>query len=147
LFLGQVPTGGRKSFSRVADEVLKLSFEMANKMPSVIDSIERMKNFALSLEQQRVFAQKAAEIRGSSLAIELNELLKAERPGDEPEYDDGRRSVWRTFNVVQEHLTKGGLIGMTVSGRHNVLRGIKSCDEDYRINKQLWKLADEQVPA
>lgn len=54
--------------------------------------------------------------------------------------EDQNPTLWNTFNVLQEKLTKGGYImGKKTS------RAIKNPMEDLRINKGLWELADSYV--
>ena len=62
-------------------------------------------------------------------------LLAPRRQADEG--DD----LWRTFNRVQEHLTKGGQPGRTANGKRTWVRGVKGIDEDARLNRALWRMA------
>jgi hypothetical protein len=61
--------------------------------------------------------------------------------------EDDRRDLWTTFNVVQENVIKGGLTGRGTNAagqrRRTTTRAIKGIDQDVRLNKALWVLAEE----
>ena len=57
--------------------------------------------------------------------------------------DDDRPDLWSTFNRVQENLVQGGLSARTANGRRNCTRAIQGIDQNVKINRALWILADE----
>jgi len=83
--------------------------------------------------------------RGNDLINELNppqtitttQLLAPRR------LEDSGNTLWKTFNRVQENLTKGGLKYKTQNGRRNKTRAITSINRDIQLNKALWTLAEE----
>lgn len=62
-------------------------------------------------------------------------------------YGDAATDLWTTFNVVQEHLVKGGDAYLAPSERRgmrrNRTRPLGGLAEGRRINKALWTLAGE----
>ncbi|HEV2269973.1 MAG TPA: hypothetical protein VGR92_10970, partial [Steroidobacteraceae bacterium] len=46
--------------------------------------------------------------------------------------------LWRTFNVVQENVLRGGIVRRTASGRLMRTRAIQAIREDVRLNAGLW---------
>jgi len=56
--------------------------------------------------------------------------------------DDDRRDLWSVFNRTQENLVKGGLNGRTASGRRQSTRPVQGIDQNLRLNRALWLLAD-----
>ena len=56
--------------------------------------------------------------------------------------EDTSKDLWTTFNVVQENIIKGGMYTRGSDGRSRRARAIKSVNEDQRLNKALWILAD-----
>lgn len=52
-------------------------------------------------------------------------------------------SLWGTLNIAQENLMQGGLRGRNANGGRTTTREIKSVDTDVKLNKALWRLAQE----
>ena len=62
---------------------------------------------------------------------EIYEILQPKRKADES------KSLWHTFNTVQENLIKGGF-----QLNERQARAITNPVEDFKINQDLWQLAD-----
>lgn len=58
-------------------------------------------------------------------------------------YEDRVDDLWSTFNRVQENMTKGGVPGRTRKGRSTRTRSINGIDQNVKINRALWILAEE----
>ena len=62
-------------------------------------------------------------------------------------YGDAATDLWTTFNVVQEHLIRGGdrYMGYTAGMgiRRNRTRPVGGLGESQKLNKALWSLASE----
>ena len=56
--------------------------------------------------------------------------------------EDLGNSLWNTFNVLQEKLLKGGLVYQLPQGRQQTVRALTNIDEQVRVNKGLWELAE-----
>jgi hypothetical protein len=50
--------------------------------------------------------------------------------------------LWSVFNRVQENLVKGGLSGRAANGRQQSTRPVQGIDQNVRLNRALWLLAD-----
>ncbi|MCY1448628.1 hypothetical protein D9M71_653120 [compost metagenome] len=46
------------------------------------------------------------------------------------------------FNRTQENLIRGGLAGRGSNGRRQRTRPVQGIDQDLRLNRALWLLAD-----
>ncbi|MGG6549144.1 UNVERIFIED_CONTAM: DUF945 domain-containing protein, partial [Prevotella sp. 15_C9] len=57
-------------------------------------------------------------------------------------FDDRESDLWSTFNRVQENLVKGGLDGRTANGRRQRTRPVQGIDQNVRLNRALWLLAE-----
>lgn len=57
-------------------------------------------------------------------------------------FDDRRPDLWSVFNRTQENLTKGGLHGRAANGRRQSTRPVQGIDQNIRLNRALWLLAD-----
>ena len=51
--------------------------------------------------------------------------------------------LWTTFNRVQENMIKGGVPGRSARGRRMTTRGVAGVNENVKLNRALWTLADE----
>jgi hypothetical protein len=120
-------------------DILDASFEVIEDVPAVMESVETMRALPLSTDEQRAFAGVAASLRWEDDATPIDpvQLLTTRRR------EDRQPDLWSTLNVVQENLVRGGLRGRNTSGKRQRTRGIDSVTEDTRINKAIWRLADE----
>lgn len=55
---------------------------------------------------------------------------------------DRRPDLWSVFNRTQENLTQGGLHGCSANGRRQQTRPVQGIDQNIRLNRALWLLAD-----
>jgi hypothetical protein len=64
-------------------------------------------------------------------------------------HDDTGQDLWRTFNVVQENVMRGGLTAMRRDHhsrpRRVTTRAVNGIDQDVRLNKALWTLAERMA--
>jgi hypothetical protein len=64
-------------------------------------------------------------------------------------HDDQASDLWTTFNVVQENVIRGGLtaVGRDANGRRRrtTTRAVNGIDQDVRLNKGLWVLAERMA--
>jgi hypothetical protein len=119
-------------------KVIEATFAIAEQIPAVLQEVEAFKARALSEREQQALAIGAHAYRWDDPAkapVPPAQLLTPRRAADHG--DD----LWRTFNRVQEHLTKGGQPGRTASGKRTRVRGVKGIDEDARLNRALWRMA------
>ncbi|MCY1297040.1 hypothetical protein D9M70_464620 [compost metagenome] len=56
--------------------------------------------------------------------------------------DDRGSDLWSTFNRIQENLVKGGLNGRSAHGRRQSTRPVQGIDQNLRLNRALWMLAE-----
>jgi hypothetical protein len=123
-------------------EVIDASYKIIADTPKVFKGIEMLKKAIVNPRQQLAFATAALPLRESTLDIEPRQLLVSRRPEDGPT-SNGDRSVWNTFNVVQENLVRGGIRGRTTLGRHRRTNAISNPGQDVKLNRALWTLAEE----
>ena len=58
-------------------------------------------------------------------------------------FEDRRDDMWTTFNRVHENLLKGGLRGRNRAGRTTTTRPVNGIDQNVKLNRALWVLAEE----
>jgi hypothetical protein len=57
-------------------------------------------------------------------------------------FDDRKPDLWSAFNRIQENMIKGGLSARTALGRRQRTREVQGIDQNLRLNRALWMLAD-----
>lgn len=58
-------------------------------------------------------------------------------------FDDRALDLWTTFSRVQENMIKGGLHGRNGNGRSMTTRAVTGIDQNVKLNRALWVLAEE----
>jgi len=125
-------------------DVIDASFRVINEIPKIAESVERFRAIELNEGQQIAYANAAIKLRWADTGtepIESAQLLRLRR------HEDKGNDLWTTYNIVQENLLKGGLRSRRnpETGRRMASRGVKSINEDIRLNKALWTLTDEMA--
>lgn len=128
-----------RHMSYTSDEAQASILKTSEQVSTLIKQIGSYKKVFLANEKKRDFAEVALKIkfRNRMPSISANQLLESRREGDR------RNDLWTVFNVIQENLMKGGLEGVTASGRRVRTRGIKNINENLRINKSLWEVTEK----
>jgi|SRR5580765_1479892 len=111
--------------------------ELTSNFADVMGSVDRWRSTMISERAQRAYADAAIELRwdGDEYAVSRDELLAPTRASEQ------ERSLWNTYNVVQEKLLKGGIEQQRVGqSKRRKSRPIANIREDARLNKALWKL-------
>ena len=134
----QVCSNGLIAFEQAAEsEVIKhvqvnynnLDQFIANvsrKTSTVLNEFEQLKHTDLSLSDMRKLANEAARLRYNNLEdINIDDLLSVNRIEDEG------NDLWTVFNRIQENLTAD----------------VNNLNEDIRLNKQLFSLANQYALA
>uniref|UniRef100_UPI003BEF282E DUF932 domain-containing protein n=1 Tax=Burkholderia arboris TaxID=488730 RepID=UPI003BEF282E len=83
----------------------------------------------------------------SALALHYDTTI-APAPITETQVNRARRvedqgsDLWRTFNRIQESMTRGGLPGRTKTGKRMTTRPVAGIDQTVGLNRALWVLAE-----
>lgn len=121
----------------VIDDVIEGSFRVLDNVEEIGSRIDTYKAIELKPEEQEVFANAALQLRWDGAApVETNSVLRARR------WDDRKDDLWTTFNRVQENMIKGGVSGRSATGRRMTTRAIGGVNENVKLNRALWTLAD-----
>lgn len=130
----------------IIDKVTAGAFDVLDGLTRVIDSRDTMRALTLNDGEQKAFAHAAALLRfdpaeGEELPVTPDQVNRARRTADMG------ADLWATFNRVQENVIRGGLRGQTTdeNGRRQVrrTREVKGIDQDVKLNRALWTLAEE----
>lgn len=127
----------------VATEVLEAAMELTARFGRVREVIAAMRDTVLDTSGRLAFAADGLALRypgePAGVAVAPADLLKARRAEDEG------CDLWRTYNVVQEHLLRGGVLRRTATNRIVQTKGIRAIREDVRLNVGLWDRAVLEV--
>ena len=130
----------------VVGKVIEGSFTVLDESTKALEHAEAWSAITLAPPEQTAFAEAARVLRfGDSegnvtTPITADQLLRANRQADVGP------SLWHTFNRLQESVIKGGLSALdrNISGRTRRVtsRAVNGIDQDQRLNRALWLLAE-----
>ncbi len=130
----------------VIKNVIEGTYQVVESSHRMLDAVEQMEGIQLTNERLLDFAQQAHALRFSeddNLVIEAKTLLTPRRR------EDMKRDLFSVLNVVQENLIKGGLPGyrQDEKGRWRRARSrqIKAIDQNIKINRDLWSIAENTL--
>lgn len=129
-------SGGKDFTSRISDA----THEIVSHMPSVFQTIGEWKQIMLPRNRQIELARQAHGLKPNP-SIDPIQLLTSHRREDDTA-PDGSRSLWHTFNAVEENLIHGGLTGVNSRGRRIRTRPVRAVAADIKINRDLWRMSE-----
>lgn len=123
----------------VIDDVIEGSFRVIDSMNEVSESIESLRAIELSDSAQQAFAKAALQLKyeDGQAPIEPVQILQPRR------FEDRKPDLWTVMNRVQENMLKGGVRGVSSTGRNMRTREVGGVNENVRLNKAIWTLATE----
>lgn len=147
----------------IINDVVDGTFRVISESQLAMEASGKWNQLQLSSGEQQAFAMAAHTLRFAdsegkvTTPIRPDQLLRPRRGADaavNPGYsrlDLPKPDLWTTFNVVQENVIKGGLHGIKTAPDQNgrivsrkvSTREVKGIDQDVRLNRALWTLADE----
>jgi hypothetical protein len=126
----------------IVQNVINGAFDVLDGFDLIREQKDGMKALTLARDEQYAFARSALALRydptdaDTPAPITESSLLAPRR------FEDRRDDLWTVFQRVQENLTKGGLHGRSRSGRSMSTRPITGIDQNVKLNRALWMLAD-----
>tara|TARA_R110002020_G_scaffold18350_12_gene64189 strand:- start:2 stop:892 length:891 start_codon:yes stop_codon:yes gene_type:complete len=145
------------------ENVIEAAADVAVRAPIIGQRLDAFRSTELSDAAQLEFASRAFELRWhdkrNPAPITPDKLLESRRS------EDNAADLWTTYNVVQENIIRGGIDGVVassefrdrrrtktrradgspVSVRRTKTRPVSSIVRADKINRGLWKIADEFV--
>ncbi|MDR5826263.1 DUF932 domain-containing protein [Caballeronia sp. LP006] len=125
----------------VVGEVIEGAFRVLDNFEVVDEQREGMQGVTLDTGAQNAFARAALELKYDSedaaAPVTETQILRPRR------MEDGGLDLWTTFHRVQENMVKGGLRGRSATGRTTTTRAVSGIDQNVKLNRALWVLADE----
>lgn len=136
---------------KVRDMVIEGTYRVLDECKMLAEKPIEWQAKRLTQDHRAAFAEAAHVLRFAdadgnvATPIQPAQLLNARR------YDDQGDDLWRTFNVVQENVIRGGLRGWGRDAnnrpRRVSTREVKGIDQDVKLNKALWILAERLAQA
>lgn len=123
----------------LCQQVIDVSAEVIQEAPRVLNIVNQWQATELTYREQLAFAESAKQVYSSTIDIQPDKILRPRRNADMGD-NAGNRDLWKTFNVVQENLIRGGVIGRTTNNRLMRTRSVSSVDRDVKLNRALWTL-------
>lgn len=121
----------------VVDDVIEGAVRVLDNVEEIAGRIDTYKSITLAPEEATVFANAALQLRWDDKApVQAEQVLRTRR------WADNKADLWTTFNRVQENLLKGGLSARTATGRRTSTRAVGGVNENVKLNRALWSLAD-----
>ena len=125
------------------DSVIEASFDVLEAVPRIMDKVKLFQDRILTDAERLALATGAATYRWedpNKAPVNPSMLLNPRR------YGDGAKDLWTTLNTVQENITRGGQRDYSRrrpdGSRMPKSRAIKGIDEDMKLNKALWQMAE-----
>jgi hypothetical protein len=124
----------------VAGQVIEGAYEVLHGFDRAQASRDAMRAITLDQGEAEVFARAALALKyddpDKPAPITESQLLASRR------FDDNHPDLWSVFNVCQENLVHGGLLCRASNGRRQRTRAVQGIDQNVRLNRALWLLAD-----
>ena len=148
----------------IIDQVIEGSNRILSNSGNVAVTIENWNALQLSAGEQDAFAEAAHTLRFGvpdgdggikvETPITAAQLLMPRRSEDRQSngsnWNRPANDLWRTLNVVQENSIKGGLSARAPRteegrGRMTTTHAIRGIDQDVKLNRALWQLAERMA--
>jgi hypothetical protein len=128
----------------IQGEVIEGACRVLADFEMVDESTDAMKSLVLQPAEEQVFARAALALRyGERGESQPPAPVTAEQLVQGRRIEDLGRSLWDSFQRIQENLVRGGLPGRTALGRRMHTREVASIDRGVSLNRALWMLAEE----
>jgi hypothetical protein len=137
--------------SNVIGEVIEGSQRIIGSAARVNNVLTSWRALELSAGEQQAFANGARVLRFGDAEGNVDTPITAQRLLQARRYDDNGNDLWHTFNRVQENVIKGGLTARPASTPENrrprrvTTRHVTGIDQDVKLNKALWTLAEKMA--
>ncbi|NGM78790.1 DUF932 domain-containing protein [Burkholderia multivorans] len=124
----------------VAEQIIEGAYAMLQGFGQAQASRDAMQAITLDEGETEVFARAALALKYDDptrpAPVTETQVLAPRRSAD------ASADLWSVLNRTQENLIKGGLRGRATNGRRQQTRPVQGIDQDLRLNRALWLLAD-----
>ncbi|WP_333983719.1 DUF932 domain-containing protein [Burkholderia gladioli] len=124
----------------VAEQVIEGAYAVLQGFGQAQASRDAMQTITLDQGEAEVFARSALALKYDDATrpapVTEAQILAPKRAAD------AHADLWSVMNRVQENLINGGLPGRAANGRRQQTRPVQGIDQNVRLNRALWLLAD-----
>jgi len=148
--VGEIDSVKVRHSGDVMSKVIDGTFTVIENSKLALAAPAQWSQIKLDREESLALAESARMIRFGDndgvvdSPITAGQLLTARR-----REDADRTNLWTNFNVLQENVIRGGLHGVSFDAnnrrRNMTTRPIKGIDQDVKLNRALWALADSMA--
>lgn len=125
---------------QIVDNVVEAAYDVMTGFDRVREQRDAMRTIDLKPEEVRLFARAALELKYDTAVqappITEEQVIRPRR------HADVNSDLWSTFNVAQENLLRGGLVGRNAKGQRRSTREVQGIDQGIKLNRALWTLAE-----
>ncbi|MDM0015848.1 DUF932 domain-containing protein [Variovorax sp. J22P168] len=126
----------------VVHNVIEGAFEVLDGFERVREQREEMRGVELDRGEAEILARAAIALKYEPDATKPAPITEAQVLAPRRVADD-KPDLWSTFNRLQENLVRGGLEARTTNGRRQRTRPVQGIDQNVKVNRALWMLAEE----
>lgn len=126
------------------DNVIDAVFKVVEELPEAIETTREWSGIQLAEPEQLALASAVIPLRWEvdqhgNAPVTPEQLIQRRR------WSDNGTDLFTTFNRIQENVIKGGVRARTSNGQRRRSTAVGSVNEDIRLNKALWTLADSMA--
>lgn len=127
----------------ILDSVIDVSYKIIEESPKTLEQIKQFKSIELTQPEQLAFATASAQLLKTTMELNPARLLTLRRYADQGNQENGTNTLWKTSNIIQENLLRGGIRATNTKGRTQRTREVKCIQNNVSINKAIWTLTEE----
>lgn len=134
----------------IVGKVIEGTFSVIENAKLALAAPEQWSQVQLDREERLAMAEAARVLRfGDNVTGEVNTPITCDQLLATRRRDDNENNLWTNFNVIQENVIRGGLRGTVVNEdgkrRRTSSRSVNGIDQDVRLNRALWTLANRMA--
>lgn len=142
----------------IVEDVVNASNQIIEGSTKALTAVREWSGLMLTTGEQNAFANAARTVRFGDSEGKVDTPITAGQLLEPKRSEDQGPDLWRTFNRVQENVIRGGLRnvqrderGRRARDEHGnrarmvTTRQVTGIDQDVKLNRALWTLADEMA--
>jgi hypothetical protein len=146
---GTIDTVKVRHSGDVQGKVIEGTYHVLEEAQKALAAPQDWSQLTMGRDAKTVFAEAAHVLRFGDAEGNVTTPIAADQLLSPRRYDDRADDLWTTFNVVQENTIRGGLHawGRDANNhrRRTTTREVKGIDQDVKLNKALFVLADRMA--
>lgn len=133
----------------VLNQVIEGAFEVIDASVKALEAPRQWSQLQLASLERSALAEAAHVLRFADSEGNVETPIKPDQMLHARRHADSGTDLWTTFNTIQENTIRGGLHAMGRDAnnrpRRVTTRAVNGIDQDVRLNKALWVLAERMA--